>query len=189
MPPIDDRFAVWVFHGRQGSGKNYVSVYELLKQSPDIVKKIKTNIRSLKVPGYKIEYFEKVVEIYRDTEEYCIYIIDEIARKYDKNSRTDMQFYAWLNQSRKRHRIVMLITQEWKELPMWLRRPVKFSFSTKPFGPKFLHLFCTSIGDAENMYLNNDTLEWECPIIGNFVYKRNLYIANMYDTFEAINDL
>lgn len=189
LPPIDDRFAVWVFHGRQGTGKNYVSIYELLKQSNDVVLKVKTNIKSLRVPGYKIEYFDKVQEIYRDTEEYVIYVIDEVSRKYDKNSRTDMQFYAWLNQSRKRHRIVMLITQEWKELPMWLRRPVKFTFLTKPFGPKFLHLFCTYIGDAENMYLDKDTLEWECPVISKFVYKRNLYIANMYDTFEAINDL
>lgn len=189
LPPLDDRFAVWVIHGRQGSGKNYVSVYELLKQSKDIVKNVKTNIKSLKVPGYKIEYFDRMQEIVHDTQEYTIYIIDEIARKYDKTSRTDMQFYAWLNQSRKRHRIVMLITQEWKELPMWLRRPVKFSFSTQPFGPRFLHLFCTSIGDAENMYLDKDTLEWECPIIEKFVYKRNKYIADMYDTFEAINDL
>lgn len=189
LPPLDDRFAVWVFHGRQGTGKNYVAIYELLKQSPDVVKKVKTNIKSLRVPGYKIEYFDKVHEIYRDTEEYVIYIIDEVSRKYDKNSRTDMQFYAWLNQSRKRHRIVMLVTQEWKELPMWLRRPVKFTFSTQPFGPKFLHLFCTSLGDAENMFLDKDTLEWECPIIHKFVYKRNMFIANMYDTFEAINDL
>ena len=121
LPVLDDRFAVWVFHGRQGTGKNYVAIYELLKQSNTIVKKVKTNIKSLRVPGYEIEYFDRVVEIYRDTEEYVIYVIDEVSRKYDKNSRTDMQFYAWLNQSRKRHRIVMLITQEWKELPMWLR--------------------------------------------------------------------
>ena len=189
LEPLDDRHAVWVCHGRQGSGKNYVSIYELLRQDKTIVNKIKTNIHSLKIKNYKIEYFTKIDEIYRDTEEHCIYLIDEVSRKYDKNSRTDTQFYAWLNQCRKRKRIVILITQEWKELPMWLRRPVKYSFTTKPFGPRFLHLFRTYIGDAENMFLEPTTLEWECPIIGSFIYKRNKCIADLYDTFEPINSL
>lgn len=189
LPKLDDRFSVWVIHGRQGTGKNYFAVYELLRQSTEIVNKVYTNVKSLRLPNYKVEYFDKISEINRNTEEYCVFVIDEVSRKYDKMSRTDTQFYAWLNQSRKRKRIVMLITQEWKELPMWLRRPVKFSFTTKPFGPKFLNLFCTSVGSAEDMFLDKDTLEWECPVIKKMVYKRNKYIADYYDTFEAVNDL
>lgn len=195
LPRIDDRYGCYFITGRQGTGKSYYAVVLTLKQvSPVSNKKIKvkTNIKSLKLPEnlYEIEYFTDIRSLYGDIEEYCIFIIDEISRKYDKNSKTDTQFYAWLNQSRKRHRIVIMITQEWKELPMWLRRPAKFMFNTKP--TRFLWffgLYTTFVGDAENMYLDKDTNEWECPIIKKIIYKRNKEIADMYDTFEAINTL
>lgn len=152
--------------------------------------KIKTNIHSLKIPGADISYFNTINEIYTDTEEKCIFIIDEIARKYDKNSRTDTQFYAFLNQCRKRKRICILITQEWRELPMWIRRPAKFMITTKPtrllnrFG-----IYTTCVGDAENLVFNKDECEYECPPIKYIFYKRNQDIANYYDTFEPINQL
>lgn len=141
------------------------------------------------IPEYDIKYFTKINEIYENTEEYCIFLVDEISRKWDKNSKTDTQFYAWLNQSRKRKRIVILITQEWKELPMWIRRPAKFMCSTRKTILSKFGIYCTTIGDAENMFLNTDEMEWECPPILNVFYKRNKYIASMYDTFEAINQL
>ncbi len=195
LPRIDDRYGCYFITGRQGTGKSYYAVLLTLKQVSPITNKkvkVKTNIKSLKLPEnlYEIEYFTDIRSIYTDIEEYCIFVIDEISRKYDKNSKTDTQFYAWLNQSRKRHRIVIMITQEWKELPMWLRRPAKFMFNTKP--TPFLWVFglyTTYVGDAENMYLDKDTNEWECPIIKRITYKRNQYIADMYDTFEAINTL
>lgn len=195
LPRIDDRYGCYFITGRQGTGKSYYAVVLTLKQVSPISNKkvkVKTNIKSLKLPEnlYEIEYFTDIRNLYADIEEYCIFIIDEISRKYDKNSKTDTQFYAWLNQSRKRHRIVIMITQEWKELPMWLRRPAKFMFNTRP--TRFLcvfGLYTTFVGDAENMYLDKETNEWECPIIKRIIYKRNKEIADMYDTFEAINTL
>lgn len=194
LPPLNDNWGCYFVTGRQGTGKSYFAVLLALRQVPNFSGKItiKTNIKSLKLDEnlYRIEYFDDIRVLYTDIEEYCIFIIDEISRKYDKNSKTDTQFYAWLNQSRKRHRIVIMITQEWKELPMWIRRPAKFMFVTKPT-PIFsiFGIFTTFVGDAENMYLDKDTMEWECPIIKRIYYKRNQYIANMYDTFEAINNL
>ena len=91
-------------------------------------------------------------------------------------------------QSRKRCRLVYLITQEFKELPMWLRRPLKRSYSTRPF-LFFKNIFITTIGDAENMILDKDTLEWTCPPISFLIYKRNKCITDLYDTFEPINQL
>ena len=136
LPPIDDRYGCYFVCGRQGSGKSYFAVFLALRQLPSKSGKIriKTNIKSLKLDNniYDIEYFTDIRVLYNDIEEYCIFIIDEISRKYDKNSKTDTQFYAWLNQSRKRKRIVIMITQEWKELPMWIRRPAKFMFVTRP---------------------------------------------------------
>ena len=192
LPKIDDRFGVYFVSGRQGSGKTYYAIYLALQQVKfdATMAKIKTNIHSLNIPGAEIDYFTTIDEIYTDTEEKCIFIIDEIARKYDKNSRTDTQFYAFLNQCRKRKRICILITQEWRELPMWIRRPAKFMINTKPtrvlnrFG-----IYTTCVGDAENLVFNKDEGEYECPPIKYIFYKRNQELASYYDTFEPINQL
>lgn len=200
LPKIDDRFGVYFVTGRQGSGKTYYAIYLALQQLGYNFKKhdykseypftIFTNIKSLDIPEVDIKYFTTIRDIEFNTTQYCIFIIDEIARKYDKNSRTDTQFYAFLNQCRKMHRVCILITQEWKELPMWIRRPAKFCITTMPtlllnrFG-----IYKTIVGDAENMYLDKDTMEWECPPLKYIYYKRNMRIANTYDTFESINEL
>jgi hypothetical protein len=190
LPKIDDRFGIYFVCGRQGSGKNYYATMLLLQQDKRLCNKVYTNVHSLKIPGYNINYFDKLSDLYYNTEEYCIFLIDEISRKYDKNSKTDTQFYAWLNQSRKRKRIVILITQEWRELPMWIRRPAKYMITTKK--TRLLNVFgiyTSIIGDAENLTFNKDEGEYECPPIIKIVYKRNKAIANLYDTFEAVNDL
>ena len=189
---IDDRFGVYFVTGRQGTGKTYYAIYLAMLQvkfNAELAK-IKTNIKSLNIPGAKIEYFEKVEEIYFDTEERCIFILDEVARKWSKNSKTDTQFYAFLNQCRKMKRICIMITQEWKELPMWIRRPAKFMITTKKVPVLNLFGLCVSIvGDAENMILDPVEMEWVCPPIQYIVYKRTKEIASYYDTFEAINML
>lgn len=190
LPKIDDRFGIYFVTGKQGSGKNYYATMLLLQQDKKLCNKVYTNIHSLKIPGYNIKYFTKLSDLYCNIEEYCIFLIDEVSRKYDKNSKTDTQFYAWLNQSRKRKRIVILITQEWRELPMWIRRPAKYMISTKK--TRLLNVFgiyTSIIGDAENLTFNKDEGEYECPPIMKIIYKRNKAIANLYDTFEAVNDL
>lgn len=189
LPRIDDRFGVYFVTGRQGSGKSYYAVKLLLAQDKDTCASIYTNLHTLKIPGYNINYFTKIDDLYYNTEDYCIFLIDEISRKYDKNSRTDTQFYAWLNQSRKRKRIVILITQEWRELPMWIRRPAKYMISTHKNIFSRFGFYTTTIGDAENMVYNKDENEYECPPIKYVFYKRTKQIASYYDTFEAVNSL
>jgi len=185
LPKIDDKFGVYFFCGRQGSGKNFSAVKYLVEQKTRC--KIYTNVHSLKLPHVK---FSTISELYENTEENCIFLIDEISKKYDRNSRTDTAFYAWLNQSRKRKRIVILITQEWRELPMWIRRPAKLMVTTKkvPLLSRF-GIYHTIVGDAENMVFNKDEGEYECPPIRHTIYKRNWKIAELYDTFEPINQL
>lgn len=162
----------------------------LLSQDKSRVNKVYTNVRSLNVPGYYISYFDNISDLYTNVDDNCIFLIDEISRKYDRNSKTDTQFYAWLNQSRKRKRIVILITQEWRELPMWIRRPAKYMINTKKTRIlNYLGFYTSVVGDAENMIFNKDEGEYECPPIQYIIYRRNLKIASYYDTFEAINQL
>lgn len=190
LPKIDDRYGCYFVCGRQGSGKTYFAIYLATRQDFKQLNYIKTNIHSLSLNGAKIEYFDKIDELYQDTDEKVIYIIDEVSRRWDRNSRTDTQFYAWLNQCRKRKRICILITQEWRELPMWIRRPAKFMITTKPTRLlNKLGFFTSVVGDAENMVFNKDEGEYECPPINYVIYKRNKIIADSYDTFEPINQL
>lgn len=188
---IDDAFGVYLITGKQGSNKTYYSVQLALNQDDKKINYIKTNIHSLKIPGFEMRYFTKIEEIYKDTDENVIYIIDEISRKYKKQTPADKDFYAWLNQCRKRGRIAILITQEYLEVPMWIRRPCKFMLSSKAI-PILTNLFCwyaLTVGDGYNLQYDKDEGEYICPTIKTIVYKRNQYIANMYDTLEPINDL
>lgn len=188
---LDDKFGVYLISGKQGSNKTYYAVFLANMQSRERVNYIKTNIHSLNIPGYEIRYFTKIDEIWKDTDENCIYIIDEISRKYKKNSPCDKDFYAWLNQCRKRSRIAILITQEYLELPMWLRRPCKFNLtsSTIPILSSLFGIYRCDVGDGYNLKFDKDEGEYQCPIIQVNIYKRNQFIANMYDTLEPINDL
>ena len=191
LPYIDDRFGVYLISGKQGTNKTYYATYLTTQQNPKLINKIKTNIHSLNIPGFKIEYFTKIDEIYFDTDEHCIYIIDEVSRKWKKNSPCDQQFYAWLNQCRKRKRICILITQEYLELPMWLRRPCKYNLTSIriPILSNWFGIYCCTVGDGYNLKFNKEEGEYECPAIQYNIYKRNRFIGNMYDTFEPINDL
>ncbi len=188
---IDDKFGVYLLTGKQGTNKTYYSVQLTNYQDKNRVRYVKSNIHSLNIPGYKHRYFTKIKEIYDDTDDNVIYIIDEISKKYPKNAPTDKDFYAFLNQSRKRNRIVILITQEYLELPMWIRRPCKYMLTNKriPIISNIFNIFLCVVGDGYDLVYDKDEGVYKCPTILYIIYKRNRYIASMYDTFEPIEDL
>jgi hypothetical protein len=183
---LDDHHGIYFVCGKQGSGKTYMAVNYAKDLNLNTIKVV-TNIHSLKM---RHEDFTLISEIVNDTREYTCYIIDEVSKKYPKNAPPDKQFYAWLQQSRKRKRVVILITQEWKELPMWLRRPTKFAITTRPVPivGRLLGLYITTWGDGENMVLDED-MEWTCPPVKAVLHKRNKHVASLYDTFEPVQSL
>lgn len=179
---VKDEFGVSYITGYQGTGKTYLGVYILSKYFSDL--KIKTNIKSLKIPNTTIEYFDYIDDITDDIEEYCIYLIDEISKKYTKDAKQDRKFYSWLQQSRKRKRYVYLITQEYLQIPIWLRGVASTVFTTTKM-PLF-PIFKTSKGYP---VLDEDTKEWGVVPISTFIYKRNKKYTDMYDTFEPVSVL
>lgn len=188
---IDDKFGVYLVTGKQGSNKTYYAVQLVNDQDKKRVNYIKTNIHSLNIPGYKIEYFTKIDEIVNDTDRNVIYVIDEISKKYPKDCKCDKPFYAWLNQSRKRNRVAILITQEYLELPMWLRRPCKYMLTSMPirFLTNLTGLYKCIVGDGYNLVYDKEEGIYTCPTVQTIIYKRNQQIASYYDTFEPIEDL
>lgn len=184
-PSIDDHFGVYCITGFQGTGKTYYAV-DLANRIDLSGLEIWTNIHSLKLPH---KNFTTLPEIVDDFTPHRLYIIDEIASKYTKESRTDKPFYRWLQQTRKRKCIVIMITQEWKELPTWLRRPVTVQIKTEPTFLSSLGIFKTIWGDGKNLMYDKEEGEYICPLIYSIISKRNKKIAGLYDTFEPIADL
>lgn len=188
---IEDSFGVYLLDGKQGTNKTYGAVRLLLKQPMEKVNYIYTNIHSLKIPGYEIRYFNKLSELYFNFDEYVIVVADELSKKFDRNSKTDKEFYAWLNQRRKRKGIFIGITQEYLELPMWLRRPVRYILTSKPIPilSKYFNIFALNVGDGYNLTYDKEIGEYICPTIKTIIYKRNERVASFYDTFEPIEEL
>lgn len=176
---IEDPWGVLLITGYMGSGKTYFSVYAVNNLLPRL--KIYTNIHSLKIPYREIIYFDKLDEIINNFDSDCIFLIDEISKKYTKDSKQDKEFYSWLQQSRKVQRIVILILQEYLQTPTWIRSIAQTVFTTKKI--PFLNLFCTAKGYAE---LDPETLDWYVVAQERYIYKRNKYITKLYDTFEPV---
>lgn len=177
-------FGCFLITGYMGSGKSYLGVYLITKFNKNYNYKIKTNIHSLKIPKMNIEYFETLDEIYNDKDEYCIYLIDELGKKYTKEAKADKDFYNFLQMSRKTKRIVMIIHQEYYQVPFWLRGVCEEVFTTSRLW--FLPLFVTYRGYA---VLNEDTKEWGVDYTYRYIYKRNKLLASYYDTFETVSTL
>ena len=177
-------FACFLITGYMGSGKSYLGVYLTCKFNKKLNYHIKTNIHSLKIPNMKIDYFTNLDEIYNDTEEYCIYLIDELGKKYTKDAKQDKDFYNFLQMSRKTKRIVMIIHQEYYQVPFWLRGVCEEIFTTSRLW--FLPLFVTYRGYA---VLQEDTKEWSIDYTYRYIYKRNKVIASYYNTFETVCSL
>lgn len=176
-------FFVGLLTGYQGTGKTYLGVY-LLDKLPDN-RPIYTNIRSYKNPRKKVIYFTKVEEILDNYDEYCIFLIDELSKKYmGKDCKKDNRLYSWLQQSRKTKRIVFMITQEYIQVPSWLRGVADTIFTTKKI--KLLPIFITYKGIAT---LDEDTKDWTIIAQKRYIYKRTKYIAKQYDTYEPVPSL
>lgn len=175
-------FLIALITGYQGSGKTFYAIKRMEDMKSG--QKIYTNIRSYHSPKHEIIYFNSIEELYNNHDLNCIFLIDELSKKYTKDSRIDKLFYSWLQQSRKHNRQVFLITQEYLQVPMWLRGIANTVFTTRKV--PVLPICSTSVGFP---VLDSETKEWGISQFGIFFYKRTKKIAILYDTYELINEL
>lgn len=181
ITPIKEDFGIFLICGYQGSGKGYYSVYNLIRNHQG--KTCKTNVKTLKTATNKMEYFTRIEDIFNDSGFNYVYIIDELSKKFPKNAPLDRDFYSWLQQSRKKSRYVYLITQEYLNVPQWLRGVANMVYVTSKI--RFLPLFITYLGKP----VLDDNMEWTIEIKDAIVYKRTLDVASSYDTLEGIDQL
>lgn len=177
---LNDDFGIFLITGYQGSGKTWYSIYLMEKEKN---RTIYTNIKSYKSKKNNVVYFDTIDEIIENTEKNCIFLIDEVSKRYTKDSKQDLKFYSWLQQSRKNNRYVYLITQEYIQVPMWLRGIANKVYTTSKLS--FLPLFKTSLG----VPVLNENYEWDIDVFAFVIYKRTKKISACYDTLETINNL
>lgn len=177
---INDDFGIYLITGYQGSGKTWYSIYLMEKEKN---KKIYTNIKSYTSPRNEVHYFDRIEDITENVENNCIFLIDEVSKRYTKETKQDLKFYSWLQQSRKHKRYVYLITQEYIQIPMWLRGIANKVYTTSKV--PFLPIFKTSLG----VPVLTEDYEWGIDVFAIIFYKRTKYISSLYDTFESINNL
>lgn len=180
---IKDDFFIRLINGYQGTGKSYLAI-KLVEESPDEKNRIiKTNIHSYKSSTHEVIYFDTIEDIVNDIDDNITYIIDELSKKYPKDSKQDKKFYAFLQQSRKHSRHVYLITQEYIQVPTWLRGIATTVYTTTKV--LFLPIYKTVLGIP---YLN-ENLEWDIEPFLFYFYKRTKKIAACYDTLESVTTL
>ena len=177
-----DDFLVALINGYQGSGKSYYGIYNLERNFKGRV--VYTNIMSYKSESLEVRYFKNLSDIYDNHDIGVVFLIDELSKKFTKDSKIDKSFYSWLQQSRKHKRYLYLITQEYLQVPLWLRGIATLSYTTRkvPLTPFMI----TSLGTP---VLDNDTKEWVLEEHSIRIYKRTKNIASLYDTYELINTL
>lgn len=174
----DSIYGVYCFTGFQGSGKTMNAV-DFLNRNYSDDKPIYTNIDSLKLPHERIKTVADLDPSWRD----CFVVIDEVHKAYSKSSRTDPKFYSFLQESRKHHRVTIIITQEWKEVPMWLRRPCKLIVGNHRI---IKNILCEEIQDARTMRWSEEENDYVCDTIQKNIKKWNKAVADLYDTEETI---
>ena len=177
---IADNFGIFLITGYQGSGKTYYSIYLMEKEKNKI---IYTNIKTYRSNRNEVRYFEKIEDIINNVEDNCIFLIDEVSKRYTKDTKQDLQFYSWLQQSRKHKRYVYLITQEYIQVPTWLRGIATRVYTTSKV--PLLPIFKTSLG----VPVLTEDYEWGINELAVVFYKRTKAISSKYDTFESINSL
>ena len=178
---VNDDFFIRLISGYQGSGKSYLGCKMCHEEEKN--RKIKTNIKTYHENGKQIVYFDSIDDIINDTEDNLTYLIDELSKKYTKDSKQDLAFYSWLQQSRKHKRHVYLITQEYIQVPIWLRGVANTVYTTSKV--PLLPVYRTSLG----VPVLNENYEWSLDEYLVIFYKRTKEIANLYDTYESINSL
>lgn len=177
-----DDFNISLVTGYQGSGKSFFTIYNTETNFRNRI--IYTNIKSYWSDTHKVKYFTKLNELYSNHDIGCIFIIDELSKKFTKDSKIDREFYSWLQQSRKHRRYVFMITQEYIQVPQWLRGVANTVYTTHKV--PLTSIMATSYGIP---VLNNESFEWDLEEISIRYYKRTKKMSAHYDTNEIIDEL
>lgn len=192
FPKHDDKYGIYCFTGKQGSGKTY-SVIDFLAETKNKKQKVLTNVKSYynshKGETIYCEDFGKIVELCEKDgygKKYIIFF-DEIFTLIEKG-KLDKHMLSFLSQMRKRGLILLTTAQEWLEINVTFRRYVRFQIDVAMINIPVLNfaILINKVNDAYQMKWDNLQNEYVCPIIRTNIKKCSKKIADSYDTYETI---
>lgn len=201
---MDDKYGVYCFCGKQGSGKTFslVDSLEPLRKNKLVI----CNIKSLCLSHNYVTSFEqikastefiycsdfyKIIDFLEKQDPYqaqkYIIVFDEIFTLLEKG-KLDKRCLAFLSQMRKRGLYLYTTAQEWLEINVTFRRYVRYQIECQMLSfplLNFAFLF-NKVNDAYQMKWDNLLNEYVSPRIQTNIKKCSLATANSYDTFETI---
>ena len=185
-----DKFGLFCFTGKQGSGKTYSSIRFLLENSKNGL--IITNVKSF-AKTVECIYIKNILDIIEFCENYKgdkqLYIFfDEIFTILEKKTAINKDILSFISQLRKRHIILITTAQEWSEINITFRRYVRFQISCSMYRLPFLHtaIIINDVHDGDTLKWNGETMEYEADLIQKNIHKSNLWVAESYDTYETV---
>lgn len=164
--------------GKQGSGKSFAAVKMITERMG--ATPIFSN-SDLTIPGRSVTVGTWRQILAQDTSDSIVFI-DEIFTSFTKSDRIPHEYTSWLAQSRKANRIVILIAQEFLEVPLVLRRFAKYLVSCTHLGPLILEHWA----DGDSLHYDSETGEYVADPYRLRIYKRTKAIGELYDTREQI---
>lgn len=190
----DNKFGLYTYTGHQGDGKTYSAIKfcNKMKVKGDYI--VVTNIHSYKAFTDTI-YIDDIIELInfikinhdKNGKKYII-LFDEIFTILMRGQAVNTEILSFLAQLRKRGLIFVTTAQEWSEIPLTFRKFCRFQISCNMFSVPILNraFLLNRINDGYNARWNNDLQDFEAPLIQTNFSKGNLYIIQLYDTYEVI---
>lgn len=190
----DNKFGLYTYTGHQGDGKTYSAIKFIIdmKCRNDYI--VVTNIHSFNAFTDTI-YIDNIMDLInfikinhdKNGKKYII-LFDEIFTILMRGQAVNTEILSFLAQLRKRGLIFVTTAQEWSEIPLTFRKFCRFQISCNMFSVPILNraFLLNRINDGYNARWNNDTQDFEAPLLQTNFAKANLRIVDVYDTFEVI---
>lgn len=188
--PNRGEFGLYVYCGKQGSGKTFSLVEYLLDNKQHI--QVFCNISDIQGIGYTIiNGFKDLIAIKNELDngdlkiekgKQLIIVYDELFTELTKKSTLNTQVMDFLCQMRKREIILLTTVQEWSELPLTFRRFCRYQIDCQMIPILNFGILIKRFYDAENMKWSNDEQEHVAPLLETTITKCRKSIADSYDT-------
>lgn len=195
--PVRGNFGLYVYCGKQGTGKTY-SVVEYLLDNKDNIE-VFCNVGDIKGLDYTFFVgFEGLLKLKDmldngtlkyDKSKQLVFVYDEIFTELMKGSKLSKPVLDFLCQMRKRKIIFLTTAQEWSEIPLSFRRFCRYEIDCKMIPFLWTGFLLKTFKDAENMKWSNEEQEHIAPLVENTLTKTRLHIANSYNTFLRISSI
>lgn len=188
-----NKFGVFCYTGKQGTGKTYSAVDFCIKRKLESDYRIITNVKSFNIFKDTI-YMDNIMDIikyctkFKDNDENVLIFFDEIFTVLEKGGSLAREVLSFISQLRKRGIIFVTTAQEWSEINITLRRYVRFQISCNMISLPFVKtaLIVNQVNDGDKIRWDNDLQDFIAPIIQTNIAKGKLAIIESYDTYETI---